>query len=64
MDELIDKVDLGKIWYEYHRIAMDYGWDREVIRNLVKSERERWVFLIEEELKQKYGATGGLGGDV
>jgi len=36
-------------------IAMNYSWDRDLIRELPKSERERWVEYITETLRAMYG---------
>ena len=62
MQELLQQVNLEKLWHEYHVIAMNYHWDREAIRNLPKTERERWVEYIIKTLEAMYGS--GKGGKV
>lgn len=38
---------------------MNYHWDRDVIRNLSRKERERWVEYIQKTLEAMYGGKKG-----
>lgn len=59
---LINRIDLSRLWYEFHMIASTYGWTPDIIRSLPRSERKRWVYFIEEHMKAMWGSKDEKGG--
>lgn len=48
-------VDLGELYNQYHLIFQGYGWSREQVENLRRSERERWSSFIKQWYENIWG---------
>lgn len=49
------EIGIEELYSNFHIIAMEYNWDRETIRNLTRTERERWAEFIITDLDNRWG---------